>query len=450
MSYIANSVRKMQARLGPFWWHSTLMFGASRIGDVLHIFVGLFLVPLYVPEEQLGAVLPLMSLGAFFSVPLTAAARTTARYVTKFRVAGERGRIRAILRDLMRVSLAVSGLGLLIVWGGQSFFAARLQFEGRAIPLLLAGLIALSCWRPLLTLANHGLGQYYRITLSVMVTAAARLGLALILLPFWGLEGYLAVQLLAGLAAAFFLLRGFREYFGVEVVSVSNRALFKEVGRYFLPILLMTALFSFQAMMEPWIIRQRLPSGESAAYYLASRFGMIPRYLSAALVAFLFPMVSERHDRGQSTRGLRWQSLGGMLAIGLIVVVLLAMFGSRLLGAFAPWRPYVPYASLLWQTALIAVGTGLIALYTTHESACRRFGFLWMVTPVILLEIGGLYSLMGWSFFRPFLPDAVWHGVDGWVRAEIGFVVAFMLASRGVVLLWILLRLFRGGDRLLR
>jgi hypothetical protein len=264
------------------------------------------------------------------------------------------------------------------------------------------------------------------------------------------LEGYLAVQLLAGFAAAFFLLRGFRSYFGVEVVAVSNRALFKEVGRYFLPSLLMAALFSFQAMMETWIIRHRLPTEQSAAYYLASRFGMIPGYLSGALVAFLFPMVSERHDRGQSTRGLRLQSLGAMLGVGLLVAALLAMFGSRLLSAFAPWRPYVPYASLLWQTALIAVGTGLIALYTTHESACRRFGFLWGVTPVILLEIGGLYSLMGWSFFRPFLPDAVWHGVDGWVRAEIGFVVAFMLASRGVVLLWILLRLFRGGDRLLR
>ncbi len=441
MAKLSDRMSALQARLGPFWWHSALMFGASRIGDVLHMAVGLFLVPLYVPEEQLGAVLPLLSLGVFFSVPLTAAARTTARYVTEFRVAGEAGRVRSILRDLMRVSLVVSLSGLLIVLGGQSFFAARLKFEGRAVPLLAGGLIVLSCWQPVLNLANQALGRYYRITVSVMVMAVARLALALILLRLWGLEGYLAVQLLVGLIVALFLARGVREYFKPEIVSVSNRALFKAVWRYFVPMLLMTGLFALQAVMEPWIIRHRLPTEESAAFYVASRFGMIPAYLSAALVTFLFPMASERHDRGESSRRLQLQALGGLGAVGLAITAGLAVFGARLLNVFPAWRPYMPYASLLWQTALIAVGTSLISLFAIHEAACRRFGFLWIATPVILLEVGGLYSLMGWSFFQPFLPSSVWDCVNEWIRRDIGFIVTAMLAARGAILLWMIPRL---------
>lgn len=444
MFNLSDRMKVLQARLGPFWWHSALMFGASRIGDVLHMAVGLFLVPLYVPEEQLGAVLPLLSLGAFFSVPLTAAARTTARYVTGFRVAGERGRIRSILRDLMLVSLVVSLLGVLTVVGWQSFFAARLKFEGRAVPLLVGGLIALSCWQPTLNLANQGLGLYYRITVSIMVMAAARLALALILLRLWGLEGYLALQLLVGLIVALFLARGVRECFKPEVVSVSNRALFKTVWRYFVPMLLMSGLFAFQAVMEPWIIRHRLPTEESAAYYLASRFGMIPAYLSGALLTFLFPMASERHDRGESSRKLQVQALAALGAVGLAIVVGLAVFGARLLNAFPAWRPYMPYASLLWQTALISLGTSLISVYALHETACRRFGFLWIVTPVVLLEVGGLYSLMGWSFFQPFLSPSVWDSVNEWVRRDISFIVTAMLAARGAILLWMLPRLAFG------
>ncbi len=443
MRVLAERLRAAQRRLGPFWWHSALMFVASRCGDVLHVVVGLFLVPRHVPEEQLGAVLPLLSLGVFFSVPLTAAARTTARYVTEFRVAGERGRIRAIVRDLMRLSVLVSACGIAIVWFGQSFLAARLQFEGRAVPLLVGGLIVLSSWLPVLKLANQGMGHYYRISASLPLAAVSRLILALVLLRLWKLEGYLAAMLLGGLAVSLFLGRGLRACFARDVRPVSNRALLAEANRYFLPTLLLTGLFAFQALMEPWIIRQRLPFEESAAYYLATRFGMIPAYLSAPLVAFLFPMVSERHDRGQATRGLKWQSLLAVAATGLLVAVGLALFGERLLGLTSDWRPYRAYASLLWQTALIATGTSLIALYATHETACRRFAFLWVAAPVVLLEIGGLYSLMGWSFFRPYLPASVWAAVDGWIRRDIGFIVAAMLAARAVTLLGMAALAFR-------
>ncbi len=436
-----DRLRRLQTRLGPYWWHSALMFGAARLGDVLHIVVGLFLVPLYVSEDKLGAVLPLVSLGAFFAVPLSAAARTTSRYVTEFRVAGERGRIRAILRDLMILAALVSCGGLLLVMAGQSFIAARLKFEGRAIPLLVGGLIAMACWQPVLNLANQGLGHYYRITVSVMVRAASRLALALILLRLWGLEGYLALQILSGLIVAAFLLRGFREYFATDVVPVSNRALFQKVGRYFLAVLLVSGLFSLQAMMEPWIIRQRLPLEQSAAYYVASRFGMIPAYLAGAMTAFLFPMASERHDRGESAQGLQLQSLFVVMAVGLLVAAGLALFGAPLLDVYPPWRPHIPYVSLLWKTALVATGSSVILLYALSEMACRRFGFLWILAPVILLEIGGLYSLMGWTFYRDLLPAPLWESVNAFTRRDIGFIVSFMLGARGMVLLWMIPKL---------
>lgn len=441
MPPMIHQLRALQSRLGPFWWHSAIMFGVSRIGDVLHVIIGVFLVPMYVAADQLGAVLPLISLGAFFSVPLRAAAKTTARYITEFRVAEEKGRIRNILRDLMALSALVSLTGILVIWIGHPFFAARLHFEGRAIPLLLTGLIILSCWKPILSLTNQGLGEYYRITAAVLVRAFSRIVLAVILLPLWGLEGYLAMQLLTGVAVSLFLIRGFRQYFRPAVHAVSNRELLAKVNRYFMPMLLMTAILAFKALMEPWIIRHRLPMEESAAYYLTSRFGMIPTILTGALSTFLFPMASERHDRGQATGGLRIQALGGVLAVGLLVTFVLALIGPWLLNLFPAWREYVPYSRLLWKTALLTLGSSLISIYTLHETACRRFGFLWILVPVILIEIGALYSLMGWSFYRDLLPAPLWQDVNNLIRRDIDFVVHFMLAARVVMIGLLLVKL---------
>ena len=50
---------RLHVRLGDFWWYSLMLFAALRFGDLINAFVGLWLVPKYVPSEELGAVLPL-------------------------------------------------------------------------------------------------------------------------------------------------------------------------------------------------------------------------------------------------------------------------------------------------------------------------------------------------------------------------------------------------------
>ena len=45
-------------KLGPLWWYSLIIFCAQRLSDVLNILAGLWLVPKYVPEAELGAVQP--------------------------------------------------------------------------------------------------------------------------------------------------------------------------------------------------------------------------------------------------------------------------------------------------------------------------------------------------------------------------------------------------------
>lgn len=430
----------LKKRMGKFWWHSAVLFCASRLGDAANIIIGLFLVPMFVPEDQLGAVIPLLQLGAFVSVPVTAAAQTTARYLTEFRVAGEFGRIRSILKDLIILSFLLAIIGVIVLVVGRPFFIARLRFEGVFIPFLVSGIVIVSCWRPVLALVNQGLGNYYLISVSVMVAGLSRIVLASLLIPFFALQGYLAMQLVSGLIVCIFLMSAFRVYFVPEVMVVSNRALLSKISKYFLPMLFTTAIVAFQALLEPWIIRHRLPAMESAAYYIGSRFGMIPTYIGGSFGFFLFPMASEIHDKTQSTRRLQLQSIGAMLGVGFFLTGFFFFFGELLLNQFESWRTYTKYSDLLWLTSLIAVGQSIISIYIVHEAACRRFGFLWVLVPVILLEVVGLYCLMGWTFFQDIIPSGIWLTVDGFVVQDISFVILFMLLARGMIITIFLLK----------
>ena len=60
-------ILKLHNRLGDFWWYTLMIFIAARAADCLNVFVGLWLVPKYVPPSELGAVQPLTQFAGFLA-----------------------------------------------------------------------------------------------------------------------------------------------------------------------------------------------------------------------------------------------------------------------------------------------------------------------------------------------------------------------------------------------
>ena len=58
ISVMKSILHRIHERCGDLWWYAMLLFVAQRFGDVRNMFVGMWLVPKYVPQEELGAVLP--------------------------------------------------------------------------------------------------------------------------------------------------------------------------------------------------------------------------------------------------------------------------------------------------------------------------------------------------------------------------------------------------------
>jgi len=288
---------------------------------------------------------------------------------------------------------------------------------------------------PVLRVAAQGLMRFRYMILSGVVRPIVYLILMLLLLKRFQLLGYLIALLGASFAVVLYLLWSVREYIGPEIRAEGYGAEWGKIRRYGLNVGSVALLVGFAAIIEPWTIRNFTPRMDSAGYYVAFMFGQIPMYLSAAFTPFLFPLISERFEKGEKTDHMLFQSVVAMLLIGLPLLVFFVFGGRWFLGLRASWRQYVDYAPLLWKISLVSILQSVLGAFLAHENACSRFRYVKWFAPVLVLEVVLLYGLMGWHELRAVVPAGLWEPVQAVVQHKLAFAVWMMMGTRVVLVL---------------
>jgi hypothetical protein len=75
---------RLHMRIGDLWWFSIMMFFALRCGDLINAFVGLWLVPIYVGTEELGAVLPLTQFATSVGTPMVVLVFVFSKFLNRY------------------------------------------------------------------------------------------------------------------------------------------------------------------------------------------------------------------------------------------------------------------------------------------------------------------------------------------------------------------------------
>ena len=161
---------------------------------------------------------------------------------------------------------------------------------------------------------------------------------------------------------------------------------------------------------------------------------------SAIAVAF-FPIISEAFETGRDTRRMLIQVLLFTVGGGAVVAVVLGAGMEWLFGIVPKWHDYRPYASLVGWMSLTNVFRMAFACFSTHEMACRRFGFIFYSVPLAVLESVVLVSLTGYGFFTPYLPSAWVEWMGSLHAARLEFIVWVMLASAFAIFLGLVIQL---------
>ena len=434
-------MRRLRDRLGPLWWYTLLGFIVSHLGTLINVFIGLYLVPRLLPGEDLGALLPLMAVGAVFSTPLALLLIPVGKFLSVFAARSETGKVRSLLSDALWISLLFAvGMTFWILWQGDALLV-RLQVTDARLLWPVAGFAVLVCIEPIISAAIRALQLFKPMLVAGLITPYVRLaGMLGLLLPL-GALGYLLAQ---------FATQSFGVLFGAGVLylflrragpRVSYRPHWREMMRYALPLVALTLVGRIQGPIEAMVIRHRLPFIDSAGYYYAVMLGNIPGYFTGAMMPFLWPILSDRFERGLKTEGMLMQSMLFNLVLGAAFVGLFTLVMPWFFTLPGPWKPYGAYAGFVWQAALIGTLKTAQTFYTSHEMACRRFAYMWYLVPMLLLESAVLYLLPGWAALRPWLPATLWNWVAARYQPSLqGFVTIILLAnaafSGGMLIEW--------------
>lgn len=422
-------IHRIHARVGDFWWYSILVFIACRSGDAVQAFIGLWLVPHYVPQSELGAALPLLQIGGAIGLPLSILVIPFSRWLTIYASRGEYGKVKRLLSLSFRSVAVAFVLAVVMARFVFPMFFERMRIEQGALGLLIicAGLVG--PFSSVFSSALQGLKRFKTIALFNAIGAPVRLVVMLVTMPFRALSGYMAGQISSpalSIVISWFSLRG---VLGRDVKAAPlGRDDVREMLRYTLPVALNAIVATLFGTWQALLIRQRLPEIESAGFYIISRLAEVASYVGLSLSVVVFPMSAEAREKGESGNILLGHLLCGTLLPGIALMMVFAFCGRWLLGAVPMWRDYVAYAPLLTVFTLRLSLTATLGAFSTFEMAAGRFSFLWYWIPFSVVDTGVLVVLTGYGAFHGILPPAVVNWMASVSAARIDFFVWWLSA----------------------
>lgn len=443
-----NFLTRIKAKIGDFWWYSFWLFLAQRLGDVINAFAGLWLIPLYVSPEELGAVLPLTQGAALFGLPLIILGMVFTKFLNRYATQNQPGKVKSLLRNVLLLALLFVAGGAILAHLLLPSFFERVRVVAGSLEILVILCAITTTLQPLFANALQALKKFNTATLAQLLGAPARLLVLLIAMPFRALSGYLLGQTAPAALYLFLAWIGIKKSLGPQI---RPKPFWKDDRKHILKYTAMVTLWlgvgTLSAALFTMIIRQRLPEIESAAYYIISRLAEINLFIGTTLSFVMFPLAAESHTKGSENIPLLKRMFFGTIIIGGLFTLFIGLCGKWILQAVPLWQPYVPFApemTLLTATYVVSMAT---SSFVNYEVAYERFSFLSYIIPIGILHTTFLICFTGYGFFRGILPHT-W--VDWMASLHIAKLSTILWISFAVNLIVFFINLIHLALRLLQ
>lgn len=399
-------LEKLHARLGDFWWYSLMIFCACRAADLLNAFVGLWLVPKYVGQSELGAVQPLTQFANFLAIPAAAFANTFRNEVSRLAIGREFGKLKTLMRGVFIATAIFLFVAIIAAKFMMPLFLERIRIAEGSLAFVIIAASFVSTVAPVYTNTLQALKKFKAQSVMNIVGAPIRLVVMLIAMPFRAITGYFVGQAATpafGIAASVLCLK---KELSVKPEPYWNRETFKKFSVLLAIFLASGTVGGFYGLIESVVLRQRLPDLDSAGYYMATRFSEIAAYLFFAISIALFPMAADLAERQGERYKLIIKSMLANFAFCALVGVVFAVFGRQFLSFLPHGDKYATYWwAIPWMIAILAIAS-VQGLYTTAEMAAGCFSFLKWLLPIELIYSVLLLLVTGYGYYANYIPSA--------------------------------------------
>lgn len=403
---IKETVGKFRSRLGDFWWYSLMIFLASRAADLLNAFVGLWLVPRYVPPSELGAVLPITNYVTFLAFPMAVFVSTFRNEISLLSIQKQFGKLKTLMRGVFLASVVFLLLAVVLSYFLLPHFLERIRVAEGSLGILILISSFVGAVAPVYSNAMQALKKFRATSFINLIGAPVRLVTMLIAMPFRPLAGYFVGQMSTPVFNIVMSLFSLRKELSVKAEAYWSKDVAKRFGKLFLIFAISGVAGSLCGLVETTVLRQRLPEMDSAAYYVVTRFSDISSFLYCTLVFTIFPFTAERAAKGVDVRPLILKTSAAIVVFSFFIAVFFALFGRNIISILPHGDVYSSYWwAIPWMVAVTMMGS-LVGIYTTAEVSANKFGFLWWMVPLNLIYPAVLLFVTGYGYFKDVFPPA--------------------------------------------
>ena len=395
---------KLHARLGDFWCYSLMLFCAMRAADCLNVFVGLWLVPKYVPPSELGAVQPLANFASFLALPAAVFASTFRQELSNLAVNQQFGKMKTLMRSVFIAAAVFLFLAIVVSHFILPHFLHRIRIAEGSLGMLIIVYSFISTIAPIFQNALQSLKKFKATTVISLLGAPIRLLAMLATMPLRALSGYFIGQTSNPAFSIVTSVIALRKELSVPAEPYWTKDVFSRYGKLFVIFGVSSVVGGLLPLVETMVIRQRLPEADSAAYYMMTRFGEIASFLHSALMFTIFPFAADLASKGRSTLPIVFKTSFAIVATNGIFALAFWIFGCSVISFLPYGETYVNYT---WAVQWLILNTTLLAitaLYTTAEVSANRFGYMIVTIPCNLLYVGLLLAITGHGYADGIIP----------------------------------------------
>jgi len=404
-------LEKLHARLGDFWWYSLMIFMAARAADCMNVFVGLWLVPKYVPPSELGAIQPLMNFATFLATPIAVFASTFRQELSNLAFNNQFGKMKTLMRSVFIASGVFLALAILVSHFLLPHFLERIRIVEGSLGMLIIVYSFINTLSPIFSNALQALKKFKATTTISLLGAPIRLIAMLVTMPLRALSGYFIGQTSTPAFGIITSIIALHKELSVKAEPYWNYLVIRRCTRLLLIFGISSIAAAFASLIESTVLRQRLPELDSAAYYMVTRLSDIANFVSVTLIFTIFPFTAELAANGKDTRPLLLKAAAAILGCNTLLAIVFWLFGRSILVILPNGAQYSEYGwAIPW---MITIGTlsSLGVIYVSVEISANRFSYLkWsiplhIIYPMLILAVTGIgyYS----SYLTPSIADTI-------------------------------------------
>ncbi|MBP5321319.1 MAG: hypothetical protein J6334_10040, partial [Kiritimatiellae bacterium] len=184
----------LKTKFGEFWWYSLLLFLAIRVADLVNAFIGLWLVPKFVPKEELGAVLPLTQFATMLALPAAIFGTVFMKQLNVLAVNDARGKMKSMLRTVFIAMALFLLFSLVVARISMAPILERMRIERGSLGILIIATGLAGAISPVYVNALQALKRFNALSLLHVLGAPIRLAVSLVAMPIRAITGYFTAQ----------------------------------------------------------------------------------------------------------------------------------------------------------------------------------------------------------------------------------------------------------------